>query len=88
MPVVLIWDVFPVHRGQEAKDLAKKLIIRLISISAGQSKEYQPLVRRIFGSMKQQVREQSSAFFILVCAAQPGRPEALECMISVWKLFQ
>jgi hypothetical protein len=38
--------------------------------------------------MKQRVKEQFNALFIRNCAAQPGIPEALECMISAWKRFQ
>jgi hypothetical protein len=43
---------------------------------------------KIFGFMKQWPREQFNALFIRDWAGQPGMPEALEYMISVWKRFQ
>jgi hypothetical protein len=53
MPIVLIWDALTAHRDQEVKYLANELKIRLIFIRSGQTDEYQPLDRRIFGPMKQ-----------------------------------
>jgi hypothetical protein len=81
---VLIWDVFAAHRDQAVKDLAEELNIQLIFIPAGQTDEYQPLDRRIFGPMKQMARARWASLFIRNFDADPGMKEALKIMIGVW----
>jgi hypothetical protein len=53
----LVWDVFSAHRTQAVKDMAKSLGIILKYVPAGQTGSMQPLDYRIFGDLKQRVRE-------------------------------
>ena len=50
--IVLILDVYAVHRCAKVRELASALKIRLIYIPAGLTDSHQPLDRRIFGALK------------------------------------
>jgi hypothetical protein len=57
-PIVVLWDQFSAHRDQGVKERAQELGIELVFIPAGMTGEYQPLDRRIFGSLKARTRAQ------------------------------
>jgi hypothetical protein len=50
--IVILWDLFSAHREQGVEALAQELGIRLVFIPAEMTGLYQPLDRRIFGSLK------------------------------------
>lgn len=57
----LILDVFPAHRTQAVKDLAKELNIELLFVPAGATDRFQPLDRHIYGGLKSRIRSKFTA---------------------------
>jgi hypothetical protein len=55
-PIALWWDLFAAHRCSETKELPPQLNIRLEFMPAGATGEYQPLDRKIFGTLKSRAR--------------------------------
>jgi hypothetical protein len=51
-PIVLLWDVFTVHRCRDAMSLARELNIAIEFVPPRMTGECQPLDRRILGNLK------------------------------------
>jgi hypothetical protein len=80
----LIWDVDSVHREHGLKKYAASKGVRLLSIPPGITHAYQPLDRRVFGSLTARAR----ARFDERWTGNPGLAltlgDAIEILLEVW----
>ena len=53
-PCCLLWDLHSSHRREDVKQLAQELGMGLEFVPAGQTDQWQPLDRKIFGNLKMQ----------------------------------
>jgi hypothetical protein len=80
--IVLIWDIFPAHRTEWIKSLARELGIKLDFIPAGMTGECQPLDRRIFGSLKARARARFDALYSH--DKEPTMMDSVGMLLGAW----
>ena len=79
----LLWDVYRSHRTDAVKAKAEQLGIGLGYVPAGQTPDWQPLDRRIFGDIK----KRAQAEFDKIAAERPkvDLVDALVILMTVWE---
>jgi hypothetical protein len=83
-PLGLVWDVFAAHRDSEVKETAEEAEITVTFIPAGQTDEWQPLDRRIFGSLKQRAIGRWSRQFLRDMEPELSVNTALLNLLESW----
>ena len=84
----LLWDVFSAHRSQDVTGYALEQKIHLAFVPAGLTSVWQPLDRKVFGSLKQRARERFDN--LAVVAALRGQEfhldwvDAINILVETW----
>ena len=81
----LLWDLHSSHRDQGVKEKAHKKNVNLSFIPAGQTGEWQPLDRRIFGAVKRQAEERLNEICVDQDLANLDMMDALAILVDVWE---
>jgi hypothetical protein len=85
-PLALLWDVYPAHTDADVRAVAQEEAVCLAYVPSGQTSIWQPLDRRIFGSLKQRAK----ALFRMAHSDIHGAPPkldifwALYCLVTCW----
>jgi hypothetical protein len=84
-PLALLWDVFAAHRDADVKDKAQEEEITVSFIPAGQTDEWQPLDRRIFGNLKQRAVRRWNRQFVVQKDPELSVNLALVNLMEAWE---
>jgi hypothetical protein len=84
-PKCLLWDVYSAHREEGVKGYAARKGTKLIYIPPGMTDEYQPLDRRVFGSLKARARARFDEQWIRNPGTAITLESAIEILLEVWK---
>jgi hypothetical protein len=84
-PIALVWDVFAAHRNADVKREAEESEITLAFIPAGQTDEFQPLDRRIFGSLKRRAVGRWNAQFLREDQPELSVSTAVTTLLKSWE---
>lgn len=82
--VNVVWDLHASHRSEEVKAKASELEIGLTYIPAGQTDEWQPLDRRIFGILKARACSQFDAQMISQNLENFDIIDAISILLQCW----
>ena len=80
----LLWDLHSSHRDEEVKKKAHKKNVNLSFIPAGQTGEWQPLDKRVFGAVKKQAEERLNEICVNEDLADLNMMDALAILVDVW----
>ena len=82
--VHVVWDLYSSHRDTQVVDFAASQDIGLTFIPAGQTGEWQPLDRRIFGSLKQRAAAILNSMMIDDSLEQLTIVDAIAILVQAW----
>ena len=82
--VHVLWDLHASHRHAAVCDLAQEQEIGLSFIPAGQTDQWQPLDRRLFGSLKQRARRILAEKMIEHNLEEFDLADALRILVEAW----
>jgi hypothetical protein len=81
----LLWDTSSAHRDQAVKEYTAQKGLKLVFIPPGMTDKYQPLDRRVFGSLKSRARARFDNLWI----QHPGKAlsliDAIAILLDVWE---
>jgi hypothetical protein len=80
----LIWDVYAAHREEGVKAYAARKGIGLLYIPPGMTDTYQPLDRRIFGSLKARARARFDDLWVDNPSRELTLVDAIEILLEAW----
>jgi hypothetical protein len=80
----LIWDVYAAHREEGVKAYAARKGIGLLYIPPGMTDTYQPLDRRIFGSLKARARARFDDLWVENPSRELSLVDAVEVLLEAW----
>ena len=80
----VLWDLYPAHQDPRVIDAASAEEIGLTFIPAGQTGEWQPLDRRIFGSLKQRATKILNERMINESFEQYNIMDAVAILAEAW----
>lgn len=80
----LIWDLHSSHRDAGVKEKAHKKHVNLSFIPAGQTGQWQPLDRRVYGAVKQEAMDRLNEICIDEDLASLDMVDALCILVDVW----
>jgi hypothetical protein len=84
-PFVLVWDVFAAHRDKMVVASAFEDEVQLIFVPAGQTGEWQPLDKRVFGELKGKINERYDDDHIRDPNVEESPRRAVRYMLDTWK---
>jgi hypothetical protein len=84
-PLVLVWDVFASHRDKMVVASAFEDGIQLLFVPAGQTGDWQPLDKRVFGELKGKMNERFDDDHIKDPNVEESPRKAVRYMLDTWK---
>ena len=81
----LLWDLHSSHRDEDVKKYSTKKNIQLSYIPAGQTGEWQPLDRKIFGNLKKQCHYEFEKLLINHSIDNYDIVDAIVILMEIWK---
>ena len=82
--IYVLWDLHASHRDEQVKAWAEKEEIGLLYIPAGQTNEWQPLDRRVFGSLKSKAMKMLNEKMIESSLENCDMCDAVEILLKSW----
>lgn len=82
--IYVVWDLHASHRDEQVKAWAEKEEIGLLYIPAGQTNEWQPLDRRVFGSLKSKAMKMLNEKMIESSLENCDMCDAVEILLKSW----
>ena len=83
--IYVLWDLHASHRDERVKEWAKNEEIGLLYIPAGQTNEWQPLDRRVFGSLKSRAMKLLNEKMIESSLDNCNMCDAVEILLKAWE---
>ena len=83
----ILWDLHASHKAEDVKSKAAELEVGLTFIPAGQTDEWQPLDRRIFGILKSRARAMFDEQMISKNSEEFDMIDALVILLQSWSLI-
>lgn len=80
----LLWDLHSSHRDEGVREKAHKRNVNLSFIPAGQTGQWQPLDRRVFGVVKREAEQKLDEICIDEDLAELNMMDALGILVDVW----
>ena len=83
----VVWDLHSSHRDQELRDWATANDIGLTFVPAGQTDEWQPLDRKLFGSLKKRAQKRLEDMMADCEFVSMDIVDAIVILLESWELI-
>ena len=84
---MIMWDCHSSHRRIDVKEHASKMNVGLIFVPAGQTDEWQPLDRAVFGSLKRRACSQFDELITDVALTDVDMSDGIKILVSSWEMI-
>jgi hypothetical protein len=84
-PILLVLDVYPAHRTPKLQQRARELHVELLDVPAGETSQFQPLDRRIFGELKSRARRAFEHLTWRIGDRGATPEEAIAVLADAWR---